>query len=748
MSVNRTIEHPGVEMREIDKSQYSPSIAGTYGLVAGFADKGTNYEPIILGDRNDLLSTFGKPTNDAERYFFYACDEIIKNGGTLVAAKIPYANAISNYFKGIGVSIGAVSGMALSAFESDSFSSSTSASLSAATTDGFYTSYAKVESEIVTFPNAEYDQIACGGSFSTNTSGYDFIVVDETKTVRSGYTDSEGLVVMFVDPIDALRVQRMFSTSTDTDAMDIVGSINNIDSTGFSLPLTATLNKSSYSENVMKQFPAIEWLDSGNAIDKTYSHHLGIVIGKTNESEKDGGKLVLSILEAFVGSIHSDSVNASTNQSNYLIDIVNAGSNYVKMYKNASSTIDTSLDDLDTVVLVHDDNIDCPLLAFDKSESVKKIKGGYIPSALDIIFEKVSNIDAIQIDFVEDAGLSTIAQMCYSALDYNAIIDCYVIDEGVLVEDGDALVIEGFGTDRGGIEFSPTMAQASALIDSSTDVEIWRSVCDAIESFCKDVRKDCMAILDSPRNLVLNGQVKHIRKTNPSATFGSVIGNRLKYITGINSSYAALYCNWMKMLDSYTGTMFWAPPTVKVGGVYCYNDQVANIWDAPAGLNRGVVNGIVDISFEPNDKAESQIYIKSINYMKHYPLDGFVVEGQKTTQIKPSAFDRVNVRRLFLRLERLVYKTVRYFVYEPNNMFTRRRLIDTIDPIFDSVKKAGGMYDYRLVCDDSNNTTTVIENNEMKVAVLIKPVKTAEFILCDFVATRTDADFSEILSEI
>jgi phage tail sheath protein FI len=202
------------------------------------------------------------------------------------------------------------------------------------------------------------------------------------------------------------------------------------------------------------------------------------------------------------------------------------------------------------------------------------------------------------------------------------------------------------------------------------------------------------------------------------------------------------------MVDEFTGINFWIPETVKVAGIYAYNDTVANIWDAPAGLNRGVVNGVYDLSFNPNKKDMDAIYTKSINYAVKYPLDGFIVEGQKTTQTKPSAFDRVNVRRLFLRLERATYRACRYFVYEPNNLFVRRRLIDVLTPMFQAVKAAGGLYDYEIICDERNNTPEVIDHNELKVAILLKPVRTAEFILVDFIATRTDANFDEIIQEI
>ena len=125
--------------------------------------------------------------------------------------------------------------------------------------------------------------------------------------------------------------------------------------------------------------------------------------------------------------------------------------------------------------------------------------------------------------------------------------------------------------------------------------------------------------------------------------------------------------------------------------------------------------------------------------------DGFAVFGQKTLQNKPTAFDRINVRRLFLTLERAVRRTIKYFVFEPNTLFTRKRVVTTISPVFDYAKATEGLYDFLIVCDERNNTPDSIDRNELIVDIYLKPVRTAEFILVNFIATRTGQDFSELI---
>jgi hypothetical protein len=125
--------------------------------------------------------------------------------------------------------------------------------------------------------------------------------------------------------------------------------------------------------------------------------------------------------------------------------------------------------------------------------------------------------------------------------------------------------------------------------------------------------------------------------------------------------------------------------------------------------------------------------------------DGFSVYGQKTLQTKPTAFDRINVRRLFLTLERAVQRTLKYFVFEPNTDFTRNRLKNVITPIFEYAKNTEGVYDYLIVADERNNTPDTIDNNELIVDIYLKPVRTAEFILVNFIATRTGQNFLELI---
>ena len=716
----RMINHPGVEIREVDVSQYQPAIVGTYAAVLGFSDKGEDLTPFEVGNMQDYRSFFGSPTNEAERYAYYASSEVLKNGGSLIFGKLPYDNHYSNYYKALKLQLTTGAPNAVP----------TTGTTRAALLCGIYNSYVEMTATSAEITRDTYDYVVAGTSFTDPALDdellhADFVIVNENKARLENENQDGGIFVKIIDTLDALKYQRNLNSniytngvlsgaSTMMDAITGLTSLSGIiDPVSYVNTLMDDLSGSSVSEGFMRYFPTIELSGNGDLVNTEYSNFITVLVCQTYADKQEEGKLSIAVLESFNGSIHKNKRDKATGQSLYIVDIVNGASQYIKMYQNpTSSGSDTpSVSALNDSIAVLSTDKAPTILGFSDADCTKNISTTSILSAMDLVLEKLSNIDAQQVDLVVDAGLSTIAE-------FN--------------DNGTALYLPEDDTDDRAMTTNPAN---------------WRAVCDKLISFCKDTRKDCMAILDVPRNLVIEGREKYIRKTKPSNTFGTTIGRNLRYVSGLNSSYAAVYSNWMRMVDDFTGVNFWVPESVKAAGTYIYNDTVANIWDAPAGLNRGVVNGINDLSFNPSGKDADQLYMKSFNYAKLYPLDGFVIEGQKTTQVKPSAFDRVNVRRLFLRLERLVYQQARYFVYEPNNLYTRRRLIDTISPIFNEYKNRGGIYDYQIVCDTSNNTPDVIDRNELKVAILIKPVKTAEFILCDFIATRTGANFNEVLSE-
>ena len=707
----RQINSPGVQINEIDKSQTSPAIVGTSFLVMGYAAKGEVYNPVDIVSTSDLETNFGVPSNEAERYFYHACREILTESGNLIAAKLPYKNDMDENYKYIPINVDRTNVKTYADMVAPTGTIGTIGIPSAAFTDlatstNIVNYMGVYQDSVQEITNENYDILKSGGGYSHDPQSAEFIITCEKKATVTGTKSDEGVFITLVDPLRGMLVQRIIN-GDDNDEFNLVKNDLALSGSTFNTELSGTYANTSFSEDCAAYFPTIEFSNNGADISTEYLNWITVIVSKTIANENAQGNLDIAIQEVHSGSLRKDAKDVSSGRSAYIGDIINRNSNYITWYETTPANHPLTLITPNTCLYTVPQNIQ--LASFSVADSVKEIDGGTMVTDINKVLEKVSNLNERQVDVVVDAGLSTISQFCATQS-----------------------------------EFDPVNADYGTIA-SSTDTSDWRSVFNAFDSFCRTVRKDCMFIGDGPRHLVLKSNQKLIRKTAPDNTIGNTIVPTLKYISGINSSYSAMYIDWFRKNDTTSGVSFWLPPSIKAAGIYARTDIVANYWDAPAGLNRGVVTEAFDLAFNPKQKEADIIYPKAFNYAIQYPVDGIILEGQRTCQVKPSAFDRVNVRRIFLRLERYVYQIARYFVYEPNNEFTRRRLIATIEPQFQSLKAQGALYDYRIVCDTKNNTPTVIDQNELRISILLKPVRTAEFIICDFVALQTGGSFEEYL---
>lgn len=221
-------------------------------------------------------------------------------------------------------------------------------------------------------------------------------------------------------------------------------------------------------------------------------------------------------------------------------------------------------------------------------------------------FDKVSDINERNIDIVCDAGVANIASYLKAIYGNKGEYDLNICDD-----------------------IGNSLLGMWKCKSNNSAIKTWKTVEQKYDNFCKNVRKDCMFIADGPRPLVLQGQKKIVRPTKPSNTIDSNILPYLKFITGLNTSYGAGYMDWFEQADDYTGDFFWCPPSIKAMGVYLNTDANFMYWDAPAGLNRGVISA-TDVAFSPTMSQAGAIYEKNWNYAINYPQDGIVLEGQKT----------------------------------------------------------------------------------------------------------------------
>lgn len=222
--------------------------------------------------------------------------------------------------------------------------------------------------------------------------------------------------------------------------------------------------------------------------------------------------------------------------------------------------------------------------------------------------------------------------------------------------------------------------------------------------------------------------------------YGSAIASVTTQAGNVNSSYAAAYWPWLQV-QSATGKNVWVPASTVIPGVYAFTDNSTAPWFAPAGLVRGGIPGVIQAERKLTKANRDTLYDDKVNPIATFPGAGVAVFGQKTLQTKASALDRVNVRRLLIELKKFFGDQARNLVFEQNTINTRNRFLSIVNPYLTSVVQRQGLYAFRVVMDDTNNTNDVIDRNQLVGQVFIQPAKTAEFIVLDFVVEPTGATF-------
>jgi phage tail sheath protein FI len=225
------------------------------------------------------------------------------------------------------------------------------------------------------------------------------------------------------------------------------------------------------------------------------------------------------------------------------------------------------------------------------------------------------------------------------------------------------------------------------------------------------------------------------------AAYGSNIGTVTANAQGYNNSYAATYWPWLQTVDPDTGKQVWVPASAMIPGVYAYNDSVAEPWFAPAGINRGGLATVAQAERRLSQTDRDTLYIANVNPIATFPGTGIVVYGQKTLQKKASALDRVNVRRLLIALKSYISQVSLNLVFEQNTTATRNNFLAQVNPYLQSVQQRQGLYAFKVVMDDTNNTPDVIDRNQLVGQIYLQPTKTAEYILLDFNILPTGATF-------
>ena len=250
-----------------------------------------------------------------------------------------------------------------------------------------------------------------------------------------------------------------------------------------------------------------------------------------------------------------------------------------------------------------------------------------------------------------------------------------------------------------------------------------------------EARKDCVVAASPPREAIVG--------VNSGATMNTnVIADANSYTF---SNYLVVDNNFLKVYDKYNDRYIQIPAASSTAGIMAATDNNAAPWVSPAGTRRGNYLGITSVAYSPTKAQRDELYKAGINPVANIPGQGVLLYGDKTHVTKPSAFSRINVRRLFVTLEKAIGDFAKQSLFELNDEFTRAEFVNNVEPLLREVKGRRGITDFKVVCDETNNTPSVVDRNEFVATIFIKPARSINFITLNFVATRSGADFEEVV---
>lgn len=594
-----------------------------------------------------------------------------------------------------------------------------------------------VVDSIQTIPNTGKIVID-GEEISKESDEENTYVQDQISEIEELLTDGSINLRDVVNKFNELIRYLNAQMNTFIDDGTSLSSMNNIPplsvlSSNFAQQLAASDSVSeTVSKIAAKFFPSIRFY-SEKHLDKTYLKQIGIVVFKMVADQSNDGRINFTPVESFIGSLDRKAKDPISGKNIFIDNVVNEKSETINVFSNfnfqnvvqVAYNEDSGISEkqvvaspLEKASIIRITDQTATTLGFFVSQCSKFITNDVINSSLDLILENCKNPNTVPFDILCDGGISNIAQYMAS-----------LKDKTIFYEPE--------------FDFNGDFA-----IKDFESTKVWKDILVKYDDFIKHGRKDCIFVADALRSFCLNGNEKIIRRSAPKNTIINVLVPKIRYMLPPNSSYSAGYCDWFRCVDDVTGDYFWCPPSIKAVGVYLYTDRYANVWDAPAGENRGKIEDAYDIAFNPTVEEAQYFYDQQWNYAMSFPMTGIVLEGQKTFQVEKTALDRVNVRRLCNGIKKGVREIARWFKYEGITPLVLTRFRDQLDEFLQKIKSRDGISEYFIKLDNENNTPETIDRNEIHAAFAIRPVKSAEWIIIQSVVVNQSANLEEVTNSV
>ena len=766
---------PGVAVVEKDFSSIVPAVSSSAGAFAGPFAWGPIEDPVRVSSETDLVSRFGKPTDSNFQSFFTAANFLAYTNNILVnrtdAAGLKNAVAL----KSGGVSQAQVT------------LTSPGAGYQAGTPGEVPTvtfSAPQIAGGVAATGHVTYNDETVGGVTTRTITG---VVVD---TAGTGYTSAPTITIASPAAGTAATAQVTGVTLTGVKIKNVQSYLDTFNSgAGVNGPWAAKFagvkgnglrvvtldagNWASASASLKLQFTGAPGTSTFAATRGITNDEVHIAIFDNAQGEFSGVSNSLLEKYSFVSKL-SDS-KRSDGSNNYYKSVINSTSKYVwwmghqvsSAYTDPATEVATSVSGVINAsaktITIQDtgafDTLAAFKLAFDAATAKGEVRqillsgsqdnnsvhtvssivttlsngsvNGYVITIAETpVNEVVTGLTVTSVtkptwgqssDAVIAAPGASTLQILASVSDYilSGGADDFASTEGQI----QSAYMQFSNTDQYDISLIP-LGNASALTA--------KFVVDNIA----EVRKDCVVFI-SPRNP--DGSA--ITSTGSTATTAI---NSFRADTMIDSSYAMMDSGFKYQYDRYNDAYRWVPLNGDIAGLCARTDYSADPWFSPGGFNRGQIKNIVKLGFNPSQADRDELYAAGVNPVVTFPGQGTILYGDKTLLSKPSAFDRINVRRLFIVLEKSIAIAAKYQMFEFNDSFTRAQFKNLVEPFLRDVQGRRGVTDFRVKCDDSNNSGEVIDRNEFVADIFIKPNRSINYITLNFVAARSSVSFEEI----
>lgn len=680
-------------------------------LIFGFAPVGRICEMVVCNNDNDILTEFGSPTSAPEKYFIDSALRLVGSGATALMTRLPYDNDQSHTVKYVDFKLGQpismkdISTVPMETKTRKDDDRGVTVLKELHRLDKHMTQFQRISQisdkfgdRIHSMTNEELIDLELDPQ--NNLEQDTFRIVDirgEQYGVGAGKLAYTGIFPMIVSAPMALYYQgRILNTSEMDKTMEMMDVSDGIEMSTYwykhadplddetkelqaeiavsieqEINFNTTKNRfhrsDSFQDDCVKRFPSIGMAEK-NKLERAHVNDIGVLVcGIQWDSDLQKTKLV--VLESYVGKL---SGRGSVDRE------INAKSKRIRMYKNISVPVETDF------FVVNDQKI--ASLGMDATECQKYIN--YKTSIIDPItymLESVySDVDSLELDVILDAGLTSTAFAAYVAK--NA--------EGESFIDNDKV--------RTRIDWSTGEYPPEEYVEDYA--KVWNQVTRLFGDFIKSTRGDCVYIADGPRilNLERNYPIRNYTDMENTEMFNKF----LPIFNGYTNNYVARYWNWVYIEDmQWINRGIWVPGSVVMGSQLSLNDKNGEVWYAPAGQNRGLVEGAFDVSVKTKsyNSENDLLYSNHWNFFNIYQNEGVVVEGQKTTQTKKTALDRLNVRRMVCYIKQQARIIANRYKYEPHTKATRDGFRDEIVAMLQEIQRTSGISDFKVVCDETNN---------------------------------------------